>query len=234
MGTAWAEIITDYAMVEISDTRLSEELKESPALFFRRMDLYMRNAVPYFSSPPEMQSWLSYTAPQYADYSWTGETSSQETVLDTGLIGYELMSVQKIHCDATGNVMWEAYHEAVYNSETGTVTFPAGINAGTEFQIDFYTDGSFDNTLTGEEKRILGLCVALVWNERFTGDWLNRQPKIHDKSFSVGSESAYTRAETERMRTVRAALNDELRRYEQNLAYRELAAEGALTRYRRL
>lgn len=234
MGTAWSEIITDYAMVEIDDLRMKEELQENPALFFRSMSLYMKNAIPYFNNPPEMQEWLSYTAPSFADYMWTAVASDSETVVNTNLIGYDLFSVQMLSTDQYGTVTATSYTSATYDSETGNVTFPAGLTEGTQFQIDFYTDGTFDNELTGEEKRILGLCVDYVWNVRFSGNWLNMQPKVQDANFTIGSESNYTRAQTERMRQKRIAVNDEIHKYAQNIAYREIGRLGYLVKYPRM
>lgn len=233
MATSWSEIITDYAMTEIDDIRLAEELLENPALFFRRMSLYLKNGAAYFDNPPEVQSWLKFTEPQFADYEWTAETSADETEVDTQLTGYDIMSAVILTTDAVGTPVSIPYHEAVYDSETGIVTFPAGLEDGTVFSLDFYTDGQFENTLTLVEKRILGKCAALVWNERFDGNWLNMQPKIHDKSFTVGSESNHIRAVSEKMRRLRAELNDELRRYEQNIAYRDTAKRGYLNKFTR-
>lgn len=45
MGTTWSEIICDYGMVLINDIRLTEELANDPALFFRKMALYLKNAI---------------------------------------------------------------------------------------------------------------------------------------------------------------------------------------------
>ena len=235
MGTTWSEIITDYAMVEIDDLRMRTELQDNPALFFRGMSLYMKNAIPYFNNPPEMQGWLKNTPPSFADYYWTVPTdTAEETVVQTGQLGYELMSVQILSEEDNGVVGVTPYIGATYDSETGNVTFPAGLTEGTQFQMDFYTDGTFDNDLTEEEKRILGLCVDYVWNVRFSGNWLNMQPKVQDANFTVGSEANYTRAQTERMRQKRIALNDEIHKYAQNVAYREMGRVGYLEPYRRL
>lgn len=234
MGTTWSEIITDYAMVEIDDLRMRTELQDNPALFFRGMSLYMKNAIPYFNNPPETQGWLKNTPPSFADYYWTVPTdTAEETVVQTGQLGYELMSVQILSEEENGVVGVTPYIGATYDSETGNVTFPAGLTEGTQFQMDFYTDGTFDNDLTEEEKRILGLCVDYVWNVRFSGNWLNMQPKVQDANFTVGSEANYTRAQTERMRQKRIALNDEIHKYAQNVAYREMGRVGYLEPYRR-
>lgn len=234
MGTTWSEIITDYAMVEIDDLRMRAELQDNPALFFRGMSLYIKNAIPYFNNPPEMQQWLKNTPPSFADYYWTAVASESETVVQTGFPGYDLVSIQVISTDENGTATTTPYTGATYDSETGDVTFPADLVNGTQFQIDFYTDGRFDNELTGEEKRILGLCVDYVWNTRFSGNWLNMQPKIQDANFSVGSEANYTRSQTERMRQKRIALNDEIHKYAQNIAYREIGKAGYLEPYSRL
>ena len=233
MGTAWAEIVTDYAMVEINDIRLQKDAQENPALFFRRMSLYMKNAVPLFNQPPEMQSWLSGTEPSFGDTTWTSPGGEDSQTVETGLVGFQLMSVAQEEIARTGELLLLPYTGAAYDPDTGAVTFPGGISEGTRFRLDFYTDGTFDNTLSQEEKRILGKCVALVWNEHFAADWLNLQPKIQDKSFSVGSEANHIRSLTERGRVLRSALYEEMRRYAQNLAYQDLAKRGALRPYRR-
>ena len=54
MGTPWSEIITDYAMVVIGDTRMREDLATNPALFFRRMAGWMQMSIPMLKSPPEL------------------------------------------------------------------------------------------------------------------------------------------------------------------------------------
>lgn len=228
MGTAISELITDWALVEINDIRLDELLKENPALLLRKMWLYVKNAVPYFSAPPQMREWLRYTAPRFDSHEWTAMASAAESVVETGRCGFSLMSVSKIWRGADGTVLSCPYHGAQYDAQTGNVTFPAGIADGTQFSMDFYADGYFENALGSEELRILGKCTALVWYERFSADWLNMQPKINDKSFSTGSEANHTNAQTARVNAFRAALNDEIHRYEQNAEYRRLAANGAL------
>lgn len=228
MGTVISELITDWALVEINDIRLDELLKENPALLLRKMWLYVKNAVPYFNNPPQMREWLRYTAPKFDSYEWTAEASASESVVETGLTGFSLMSVSKIWIGSDGAVLSCPYYEANYDAETGNVTFPPGIADGTQFSVDFYADGSFENDLGPEELRILGKCVALVWYEHFAADWLNMQPKITDKSFSTGSEANHTNAQTTRVNAYRAALNDEIRRYAQNVEYRRLDGIGAL------
>ena len=219
MGTTFAEIITDYAMVEIDDIRLQEQLDENPARFFRRMTLYVRNAVPYFTTPPQMTQRLMFQDAQWDDFQWRGTASASQTVVQTGKTGYQLCSIMTALETNGEEVFWAPYRGANYDPQTGEVTFPPGIADGQIFDMDFYTDWQFDAELNSVEKRILGLCVALVWYERFSTNWLNMQPKIQDQSFSVGSESGHIRAMTERAREFRHTLNSEIRKYEQNLSY---------------
>lgn len=219
MPTSFSEIIVEYAMLEIDDIRLQENLQENPALFFRRMTAYLKNAIPYFSSPPQMHERLEYVSPVWDDYVWEGVASATKTVVATEKTGYELMSVQIMKHGPDDVVFAIPYSEATYDPDTGNVTFPPGVGDGEVFEMDFYTDGYFNVDLNNEEKRILGLCVSLVWYERFSTNWLNMQPKLQDQNFSLTNEGTHIRAVTERIKEVRSSLNGEIRKYEQNLAY---------------
>lgn len=230
MGTAWAEIVTDYAMVEIDDIRLNEELALDPALFFRRMALYLKNAVPFFTCPPQVAGRLAYTAPQWEDTEWTSPGGAGQEA-DTGLVGFEMMSAVKKTVNCDGTVDLAAYSGAEYDPETGKVTFPDDVAAGTVFALDFYTDGTFDADLTETEKRILSLCTALVWTQRFSTNWLNMQPKVQDQNFAVGSEAQHMRAATDRVSQLRAQVSAEIRKYEQDAAYRKTVMHRGTGRY---
>lgn len=230
MGTPIAELITDWAMTEIDDARLEELLNENPAQFMRRMWLYVKRGTPYFNNPPEMENLLTYSEPEFDDFEWTASASAEETIVQTGKVGYEIVSTSKIWRGKDGTVFSCPFPEAAYNVDSGEVTFPAGIPEGTRFAIDFYRDGSFERDLGKVELRILGKCVALAWYERFSGNWLNMQPKISDKSFTTGSEANHINAMTTRTREYRAALNDEIWRYAENKEYMRLTANGTLRR----
>lgn len=223
MGTSWMEIITNSAMVFIDDVRLQDDAAISPAQFFRRMTLYMNMAIPVFNRPPEMMAYLTrgMQEPTYDDYEWvsTQESTAQSTVVATGLTGFELFSCVIREMDAAGNVTLTPYGNAEYDPQTGNVTFPQQSAAGTTYVLDFYTDGSFLNELTPSQKRILGLCVACVWDERFSRNWLNMQMKIHDQSFETVNESNYIKEVTARLSTNQALLAEALHKYEQDCAY---------------
>lgn len=228
--TGWSEIISNSAMVLIDDVRMQDQLALSPALFYRRMSLYIKLALPLLSSPPELLSHLQseMTQPVYDDFEWTSNDESivNETVVKTGKTGYELCSVivkagnsinESETADA-GEITGVPYAEAVYDPETGDITFPKQSSAGITYLISFYTDGTFP-TLTPAMMRLFGLAAALVWDERFSRNWLNMQMKIKDPSFNIGNEAEYIAAVTERLAANRRMFDEELKKYEQNTIY---------------
>lgn len=219
-GTTFSDVICNHALVEIDDVRLQKKLAESPARFYRTMAMYMMNAIPRFHKPPEAREWLKFTAPQYDDYQYT--TTDQDTgesiAIETGVKGYELCNAILIQADGYGGVA-NIPLPTEYDEETGVVTIRGAFQPGMTIDIDFYTDGVFDRNLGYDVKRILGLCVQVVWENRFVNAFLIQQPKIKDRSFDVGNEANYMRASTERLRELTARLNGELNAFEQDIEY---------------
>lgn len=221
MGTTFTEILTQWAMQDIDDINWTRGLQENPAAFLRAKSDTLIMAIPRFSRPPEAQSWLTFTPPSYE--SWLYAATDEQTApftLETGVTGMELCSGTLIITTAAG---MEDYSPVLpeYDPETGAVTVNVDVPAGAKLDLDFYTDGVFDKELDTEQKRILGLCVAFQWYSRFANTWLNMQPKIKDKSFEVGSESAQMTANTAKFKELRIALSDSLLRYEENVYYRQ-------------
>lgn len=230
MGTKWSEIVTNYAMTNIDDVRLQEDAANDPAAFLRRMSLYMENAIPLFSLPVQMREYLrdGLVMPLYGDVYWdsTAESLQKETVVETGMVGYELFSCAAVEQDVTGGMIVTPYSGAVYDPETGRVTFPQQEAAGIRYSLDFYTDGEFGHDLTLEQKRILGLCVASVWDERFFRNWLNDQVKIKDASFDTVNEGTYMREGAAKHEKNRARLMDEMHKYEQDCTHLNVVQRG--------
>lgn len=223
MGTTWSEVISDHAMVFIDDIRLRDQAEENPARFLRKMALYMKNGLPIFSRPPEIAMYLQsgVTEPLYDAAEWesTEESTAQETIVQTGKTGYALFSCASVEIAPNGNVCETPYAQAVYDPETGNVTFPQQAAAGTVYTMDFYTDGTFAHELTDAQKRILGLCIACVWDERFFRNWLADMPKVHDRSFETPNEANYMAQGAKKKMANRGLLNEELGKYEQDCAY---------------
>lgn len=220
--TAIAEVITQ-AMIYIDDIRLQEQLAVNPALFYRRMSDYINAAMPLLSSPPQLFDHVNkeYTAPEYDNYYWTStdESVTAETVIPTEFIGYDLCSI--VSLDVENNAT--AYTEAIYDSETGEITFPQQISSGINYEIDFYKDGEVAD-LTPTMRRLFALAVTIVWDERFSNSWLNITQKIKDSSFQTVNESTYMDKLTNRQKENRQRFQDELRKYEQNSAYKTVVS----------
>lgn len=223
MGTAWSDIITNSAMVVIGDDRMQDDLRTDAALFFRRMSSWMGMAIPMLKSPPELLVYLTdgLIEPQYADFEWTSDqiSTTQETVVETGKIGYELCNCVSVQYARNGDSAFFPYTDFTYDPETGAVTFPQQDSADVEYRLDFYTDGQFAHDLTFRQKRLLGLAIAVTWDNRFNREWLNIQPKVKDKSFNTPNENTTMKESTERYKENLQLFYSELRGYEQECAY---------------
>ena len=221
--TTFIDVICNHAMVEIADVRLQTEMGISPAQFFRKMSLFLINAVPRFNRPPEAREWLKFTAPNYDDMEYTvpDDYVSGDVVIETQSTGYDMASIVRKVEDGYGAIEYQPITNAVYDKETGTITIPDGtVSNGQELAIDFYTDGVFDRELGYDMKDILGLLVQYAWEFRFANDFILQQPKIKDRSFDVGNEANHMRASTERMRFLSERINQRLKSFEQNVEYR--------------
>ena len=221
MATAWADIVA-AAMVQIDDVRLEEQMAVSPAQFYRRFSALIAQAMPLMSRPPELLLFLKngMTVPDYDDVLWTSDEASTtaDTEIDTGLIGYDICSVtQRVQHD-NGTISLAPYEDAEYDAETGIVTMPMQDETGISYDIDFYTDGEFPD-LSETQMRLFALAVAIVWDERFSRSWLNMTAKIHDDSFTTVNEANYTQQITKRLHENRIAFDHEMRAYEQLCAY---------------
>ena len=220
--TTFIDIICNHAMIEIADIRLQKEMTVSPARFFRKMSFFVLNAIPRFNRPPEARIWMECTPPSFDDmeYIVPDQITESEITIETGKTGYEIVSVINAKDDGYGSFEYIPVQIKDYDAETGIITLDGNSVFPCELLIiDFYTDGAFKRELSADMKRILGLLVQVVWENRFANDYLLQQPKIKDRSFDVGSEANHMRAATERMRFLNEQVNQELKRFEQNATY---------------
>jgi hypothetical protein len=219
MATTFSEVLTQYAMQFIDDVRWQEQLALNPAQFFRAKSQALISAIPRFNRPPNMQEYLSYVAPVYADMSHT--VSSEETfplTVSTEMTGYELCTVGFITIDDIGGATYEQISDYTYDADNGEIVINTELPAGTVIDFDFYTDGYFENDLDDAQKRLLGLCVAYDWYYRFENAFLNVLNPITDKTFNPRSATAEDkRANTARYYDIGRQLSSELLAYEQRL-----------------
>lgn len=231
MATSWAQVDA-AAMVPIDDERLNEQLEISPALYYRRMSMYVKAAIPMLSKPPELLAHITgeMQEPSYGEYEWTSTDDSMlgDTVVQTGMTGYELCSCVICEMLNDGRILQTPY-AVTYDAETGDVTFPQQTAAGIMYQLDFYTDGSFAD-LTETQMRLFAQAIAVVWDQRFTSNWLDRTPKIMDSSFMTVNEANWTEKTSQAHMRKELQFWDELQKYEQLCAYQTVVASSGWAR----
>ena len=230
--TPLLNVITKYCAPYVEDVRLNTLASANPPLYARKMSQYMIPAISLFTLPAEMQMYLlgtqdnpQFTEPKYGGilYTVTNEETSNFTIeLGEDFTGYELFCCSIRQTDETGDIYNTLIH-ATYDSQTGNVTVPATqeqpLASGTVLEMDFYTDGMFSQNLSSEIQNILGMCFQVVWQERFSMDWLSMVSKAEDKSFYEQNRANKIRADTERLDMLRRQLAGEMRRFEQNSYY---------------
>ena len=135
--------------------------------------------------------------------------------------GYDLCGVRMRYYDRTGALMLIPM-PCYYDSATGDVFVAPtqDVAEGTEFEIDFYKDGQFNNTLTPQMCDVIGLCFQYVWQDRFNTDWLSIVSKIEDKSFQEQNRANKMNADGMRLREIAIKLYDSMRKFEQDVAYK--------------
>lgn len=225
MATTFSDIITlALASKVINDLRWEQDYREDAALFLRQKSQAMQFAVTKFNRPPEMREYLEYTAPSFDDFYYEAEQAvSGGITIQTGKTGFELCNIGVLSVNQYNEAEYIPIYGCIYNDETGDVTISGDYPAGTRFQFDFYTDGVFVNELNAEIQEILCMCLAMVWETGFSGEWLNRTPILQDKTFKRAStESAWTEAQEHKRKALETALNDRLMKYEQNAQYRKV------------
>ena len=220
--TGWSEIITEAASVLIDDIRWTKDASSIPVRFFRAKSDFVLAALPRLNRPPDLEYVLEggMTQPQYDNYTWisTSESTTEAVTVATGKIGYELCTIALRSPDGIHET---PYTDFTYDPETGNVTFGVQPSSGLDYEIDFYTDGTFP-PLTPTQMRLFALAVAVVWDERMDRTWLFLAQKIKDSSFETVNEGNYAEKISQRLLRNKQALSDELCKYEQDCAYRAL------------
>lgn len=230
------KVITEYCAIYVNDINLQELASEDMPLYARQMWGYLRPAISLFTHPPDMNSYLVGTPqrsmliePSYDACIYTvSEDIITTTVVDLGdrYSGFELYCARIRTTDAFGNIYYSPAPNVNYDSKAGQIILSASATApiqkDTVYEIDFYTDGYFLNTLTSEMMNILGYCFQVVWWTRFNNDYLSNVSKIEDRSFTEQNRANKMNADTARLRDVRRQLAEEMRRCEQRFAYRKV------------
>lgn len=240
MSTPILKVITEYCEMYIDDIRMKELALTDAPLYARKMWGYLRIAIPLFTKPAEVRDFLLGTdpgtylvEPQYTSAKATvaaEQTADYTIYLGEQYAGYSLCACRIKETDDLGNVYYTPISQFTYNAEVGSITIPAAeenpIPAGSTFDFDFYTDGQFANDLPVEVMNILGMCFSVAWQNRFNMNWLNMTPKPEDKSFFEQNRANKETADTKRLEELRKNLAEEMRAYEQNIAYKQQVGQS--------
>lgn len=235
MSTPILKVISEYCSVYIHDQQLQALAIEDPPLYARKAWGYLRAAIPLFNMPAEMPIYLlgtpnepKYTEPKYDDtIKVITEEITEDRVIELGadFVGYDLFACREQQ-QAGGNIVFSVANNVTYDAATGEITVhateSAPVPAGTVYNMDFYTDGAFDNTLSHEIMNILGLCFAIVWENHFMNDWVSMIPKVEDRSFTTQNQANKIRADSERLIVLTTQASQQMRRFEQALEQRTI------------
>lgn len=222
--------MTAYCEHSIDDENLIELKTADAPLYSYKMYGYLRMAIPFITLPAELQSYLidDFIEPMFnsaVSTVDTDKTSNFVVALGTEYKDYEISSCRMKLVDYFGNVTFVPIDHQYINS-IGNVVVTASeenpIPAGSVLTFDFYKDGSFAHDLTPEVMSIIATAFELAWNIRFSENWLDRKPKIDDKSFSTQNIANKQNSDTARIEEIKRRLAGQMRRFEQNKWYLRL------------
>lgn len=234
------QVLTEYCAPRISDIRLDEKAVDNPPVYAWTMWRYLLPEMARFTIPVEMPTYLFGTTDvpriTYPQFMSARQVISSELTSDTvfalgeDFVGFELFSAHTVQRDASGEIYTLPTALATYDSETGNVTLTASadepIAAGTVFDFDFYTDGSFAETLSPEIMTILGMCFECGWLKNVGNDWLSIVPKTEDKNFSQQNIANWRDKDTARLKQAEGNLASEMRKFEKNCYYKQTIKAG--------
>lgn len=220
MATAWEEIEIRATTYIKNDLSLEWDKANRLPVFFNRMAAYMMEAITVFNRPPEMLAKLgTYTAPSLESVSETLDGDEDDVQIDTGVLDASIVSVGIMSTDEYGDAVYTPVPGVSYDAVNGIVTVPGSYTAGTVFEVDIYTPGSFNADLNETEKGILAFAIYNRYEHRFDNDVLERTSKIRDSAFTTISEASQTQAGTSRQREVDSQLFAMMRAYQDNVEY---------------
>lgn len=234
------QLATEYCAQYVNDINLQEKAQEDMPLYARIMWGLINASIPLFVIPRNMQQYLVGTAenpnlipPTFDSVIKTVvQTLTANTIVPLGqeYTGYELFCCRQKVSDDFGNIYYVPAPNVTYDSDSGNITIQASettpVAAGTIYEIDFYTDGYFKNTLDNSQMMILGYCFQVIWQTRFNNDLISNISKIEDRSFTEQNRANKMNADTNRLDSIRRQLAEQMRSYEQNLAYKKTFPYG--------
>ena len=224
MSTPTLKVMTAYCEHSIDDENLIELKTADAPLYSYKMYGYLRMAIPFITLPAELQSYLidDFTEPMFnSAVSTVTEDKTTNFIVPLGedYARYEIACCRIKQVDYFGNVTYvpvEIQYIDAIGSVVVTATEENPIPAGSVLTFDFYKDGAFAHNLTPEVMSIIATAFELAWNIRFSENWLDRKPKIDDKSFSTQNIANKQNSDTARIEEIKRRLAGQMRRFEKN------------------
>lgn len=214
------KVITEYCDKYINDIRFKKLAKDNASLYSWRTWAYLRPAISLFDNPSTMYDYLTkdMIEPKFDSYIYQIETAGTQTItLGEEYKGYELFDAIQVDEDGEYYVM----ENCTYDSENATITITNAVE-GDIYQFDFYKDGYFAKDLTGEQMNILGICFSLIWELRFSNDFIAMTPKLEDKTFAEQNRAHKILADNARIKEIKTFLNETMNKYAQNIVIRKI------------
>lgn len=235
MATPILKVITEYCEGYINDERIAEVRESDPALYLLNMWFYLKIAISQFTHPNEMQDYLVGTAeepkltePKFDDMIFVhGQPIEGSYTVELGeeYKGYELASCRERVQEINGRISYYVV-DFTYDAQAGEITINGNYPADTVFEMDFANDGEFVETLSWEVMDILGTGSGVAWFEHFNTDWLSIVSKAEDKSFKEQNRATDKRANVEMLKDLRMNFAGKMRRFEQNIYYKNRVPQG--------
>lgn len=179
MSTTFNKIY-ERAISLLDDPFITASYNEDTISYFRVMYNYLKNAIPQYKIPDDMQTILaSRVEPTGEMESFVGDGTTSNFVLTTTPTtdSYFSFQLDGEYVDGTFD----------YNTNTGTLS-STPYTPGTVL-VEWYHDGYFNTTLTDEQEFILASLTVACWGEKETNFLLDIRRLLNDGAFSMSSEA---------------------------------------------
>lgn len=223
--TKFFEIYDNYALNNITD--ISDDLNKlrdkNPAQFGRKMIPYMLNSIGIFSRPETMIDVLEDRVNAEYDEMQVILASDNLQVLHTNKPNFDYVNATVLlGIDEDTEMPIIEDLDISYDKETGDITFNKTMSINDDVDIDFYKDGYFNGNLNTTEKRILGLCIQLCWENKFINKEEDIMLIIEDKQTKIANQANRNNSLSNRFEILYGIVQEEMTRYEDSCAMRSL------------
>jgi len=208
------------AINEFDDYRINTAYSNNYISFFKIMYNYLDNAIPLFNIPKIMiNKLLDRVKPIDTIELFDGDGHETNFVLTSipTLDAYFYYIIDNITVDGT------------YDSLTNSITLNTVAPLGTEnITIEWYDSGSFNETLSEREERILSYLLVQNWGEKEKNFLLDIRRLLNDTDFKLSAESTNMREKGNWYHSMREHAVKDMKQYSWDLTYDDLKKKYGL------